>query len=64
MTASSYSIDRYTLNDSDSDSDDGIKSGEFLLKNIDSYLRQFQHILVSPVINSGISIQNQHFQIF
>ena len=61
MTASSYSIDRYTLNDSDSDSDDGIKSGEFLLKNIDSYLRQFQHILVSPVINSGISIQNQHF---
>nr|WP_321271040.1 hypothetical protein [uncultured Tolumonas sp.] len=50
-----FIIDRRTSN-----TDDDMPY-ESLLKNLDAELKKYQHVLVSPMINSGVSIQNQHF---
>ena len=59
LTTSPFSIDKYTL--SDANDSDNTKLGESFLRDLDNNLRQFQHVLVSPAINSGVSIQNKHF---
>lgn len=51
----SFIVDRRTSN-----TDDDMPY-EALLKNLDTELKKYQHVLISPVINSGVSIQNQHF---
>ncbi|MBR9869358.1 MAG: hypothetical protein GYB18_19905 [Oceanospirillales bacterium] len=33
------------------------------IKNIDEELKQYQHVMISPVVNSGLSVQNKHFSL-
>lgn len=59
FTPSTFSIDKYTLKDSVES--ENTSFGEGFLRNLDNHLRQYQHVLISPAINSGVSIQNKHF---